>query len=59
MEKPKAKCLKNIDLLPETLIYFIDLNIDLNIELNIDLLPQAFNEWAMSYKVESVEKNIH
>ena len=44
MEKPKVKCLKSIDLLPETLIYFIDLNIDLNIELNIDLLPQAFNE---------------
>ena len=44
IEKPKVKCLKRIDLLPETLIYFIDLNIDLNIELNIDLLPQAFKE---------------
>ena len=44
MEKPKVKCLKRIDLLPETLIYFIDLNIDLNIELNIDFLLQAFKE---------------
>ena len=45
--KPKIKGLKNIDLLPE--LPFYD-------QLNIIKTDQAFSGYAMSYKVEIVDK---
>ena len=47
IEKPRVKHLKNIDLLPELLLYE---------ELNVIKANQAFRRYAMSYKVEIVEK---
>ena len=46
-EKPKIKCLKNIDLLSELPFYE---------ELNVIKTDHAFKGYAMSYKVELVEK---
>ena len=50
IEKPKFKCLKNIDLLSELLFYE---------ELNVIKTDHAFKGYAMSYKAELVEKKIH
>ena len=47
IEKPKIKRLKNIDLLPE--LPFYD-------QLNIIKTDHAFSGYAMSYKVEIVDK---
>ena len=47
IEKPKIKCLKNIDLLAE--LPFYD-------QLNIIKTDHAFSGSAMSYKVEIVDK---
>ena len=47
IEKPKIKCLKNIDLLSELLFYE---------ELNVIKTDHAFRGYAMSYRVEIVEK---
>ena len=49
IEKAEVKRLKNIDLLAEQLFYE---------QLNIIKTNQAFREYAMSYKVEIVEKKI-
>ena len=49
IEKPKIKCLKNVDLLAE--LHFYN-------QLNIIKTNQAFKGYAMSYKVEIVEKKI-
>ena len=49
IEKPKIKCLKNIDLLAE--LRFYD-------QLNIIKTNQAFSGYARSYKVEIVDKKI-
>ena len=49
IEKPKIKRLKNIDLLSELLFYE---------ELNVIKTNHAFRGYAMSYKVEIVEKKI-
>ena len=48
IEKPKIKCLKNVDLLAEQTFYE---------QLSIIKANQAFTGNAMSYKVEIVEKN--
>ena len=48
IEKPKIKRLKNIDLLSELPFYE---------ELNVIKTDHAFKRYAMSYKVELVEKN--
>ena len=48
IEKPKIKRLKNIDLLSELRFYE---------ELNVIKTNQAFRGYAMSYKVEIIEKN--
>ena len=47
IEKPKIKLLKNIDLIPE--LPFYD-------QLNIIKTDRAFGGYAMSYKVEIVDK---
>ena len=47
IEKPKIKCLKNIDLLAE--LPFYD-------QLNIVKTDQAFSGYTASYKVEIVDK---
>ena len=47
-EKPKLKRLKNMDLLSELPFYE---------ELNVIKTDHAFKGYAMSYKVELVEKN--
>ena len=47
IEKPKIKCLKNIDLLSELSFYE---------ELNEIKRNYLFKEYKMSYKVELVEK---
>ena len=47
IEKPKIKRLKNVDLLAE--VPFYD-------QLNIIKTEQAFTGYAMSYKVEIVDK---
>ena len=47
IEKPKIKRLKNIDLLSELPFYE---------ELNVIKTNQAFRRYAMTYKVELVEK---
>ena len=47
IEKPKIKRLKNIDLLPE--LHFYD-------QLNIIKTDHVFSGYAMSYKVEIVDK---
>ena len=47
IDKPKIKCLKNIDLLTE--LPFYD-------QLNIIKTDHAFSRYAMSYKVEIVDK---
>ena len=47
IEKPKIKCLKNIDLLSEFPFYE---------ELNVIKTNHAFRGYAMSYKVELTEK---
>ena len=47
IDKPKIKCLKNIDLLAE--LPFLD-------QLNIIKTEHAFSGYAMSYKVEIVDK---
>ena len=47
IEKPKIKCLKNYDLLSELPFYE---------ELNVIKTNQAFRGYAMTYKVELVEK---
>ena len=47
IEKPKIKCLKNIDLLVESRFYD---------QLNIIKTDQAFSDYAASYKVEIVDK---
>ena len=47
IEKPKIKFLKNIDLLSELPFYE---------ELNVIKTDHAFKGYAMSYKVELVEK---
>ena len=47
IEKPKIKRLKNIDLLPE--LHFYD-------QLNIIKTDHLFSGYAMSYKVEIVDK---
>ena len=49
IEKPKIKCLKNIDLLSELSFYE---------ELSVIRTNHAFRGYAMSYKVEIVEKKI-
>ena len=49
IKKPKIKCLKNIDLLSELPFYE---------ELNLIKADHAFRGYAMSYKVELVEKKI-
>ena len=49
IEKPKIKCLENIDLLSEIPLYE---------KLNIIKTNHAFKKYAMSYKVEIVEKKI-
>ena len=50
IEKPKIKCLKNIDLFFELPLFE---------ELNIVKTDHAFKGYAKSYKVELVEKKIH
>ena len=47
IEKPKIKCLKDINLLPELLFYE---------ELNVIKTNHAFRGYAISYKVETIEK---
>ena len=47
IKKPKIKCLKNINLLSEVPFYE---------ELNVTKTNHAFKGYAMSYKVELVEK---
>ena len=47
IEKPKIKRLKNIDLLSELPFYE---------ELNLIKTNHAFSRYAMSYKVEIIEK---
>ena len=47
IEKPKIKRLKNIDLLSELPLYE---------DLNIKKMNHAFRGYAMSYKVELIEK---
>ena len=47
IQKPKIKPLRNIDLLPELPFYK---------ELNVLKTNHAFREYAMSYKVEIIEK---
>ena len=47
IEKPKIKCLKNIDLLSELPFYE---------ELNVIKTDHAFRGYAMSYKDEIIEK---
>ena len=47
IELPKIKCLKNIDLLSELPFYK---------ELNLINTDHAFKEYAMSYKVELLDK---
>ena len=47
IKKPKIKCLKNIDLLAEQPFYE---------QLNIIKTNQTFRGYAMSYKVETVER---
>ena len=47
IEKPKVKRLKNIDLLSELPFYE---------ELNMTKINQGFRGYAMSYKVEIIEK---
>ena len=47
IEKPKIKCLNNIDLLSELPFYE---------ELNVIKTNHAFRGYAMSYKVEIIEK---
>ena len=47
IEKPKLKRLKNIDRLVELPFYK---------QLSVTKLNQAFQEYAMSYKVELIEK---
>ena len=47
IDKPKIKCLKNIDLLSELPFYE---------ELNVIKTDHAFRGYAISYKVELVEK---
>ena len=47
IEKPKIKCLKNIDLLSELPFYE---------EFNVIKTNHAFTGYAMSYKVETIEK---
>ena len=47
IEKPKTKCLKNIDQLPELPFYE---------KLSIIKANQAFKGCAMSYKVEIIER---
>ena len=49
IEKPKIKRLKNVDLLAE--LPFYD-------QLNIIKIDQAFKGYAVSYKVEIVNKKI-
>ena len=49
IEKPKIKCLKNINRLAELSFYE---------QLSIIKTNQAFRGYAMSYKVEIVEKKI-
>ena len=49
IEKPKIKRLKNIDLLSELPFYE---------QLNVITTNHAFREYAMSYKVEIIEKKI-
>ena len=49
IEKPKIKCLKNIDLLSELPFYE---------ELNVLKIKHTFRGYAMSYKVEIVEKKM-
>ena len=47
IEKPKVKCLKNIDQLVELPFYE---------QLSVIKTDQAFKGYAMSYKVEIIEK---
>ena len=47
IEKPKTKCLNNIDLLSELPFYE---------ELNVIKTNHAFRGYALSYKVEILEK---
>ena len=47
IEKPKIKCLKNIDLLSQLPFYK---------ELNVTKTNHAFRGYSMSYKVEIIEK---
>ena len=47
-EKPKIKCIKNIDLLSELPFYE---------ELNVIKTDNVFRGYIMSYKVEIIEKN--
>ena len=47
IEKPKIKCLKNINLLSELSFYE---------ELNVIKTNHAFTGYAMSYRVEIIEK---
>ena len=49
IEKPKIKCIKNIDLLSELPFYE---------ELNIIKTDLAFRGYTMNYKVELVKKKI-
>ena len=49
IEKPKIKCLKNIDLLSELPFYE---------ELNVVKRNHAFRRYAMSCKAEIIEKKI-
>ena len=49
IKKPKIKCLTDINLLAEQLFYE---------QLSIIKASQAFQGYAMSYKVEIVEKKI-
>ena len=49
VQKPRIKCLKNIDLLSEIPFYE---------ELNVIKTNHAFKGCAISYKVELVEKKI-
>ena len=49
IENPKIKCLKNIDQLAE---------LPFNEQLSITKTNQTFRGYAMSYKVETVEKKI-
>ena len=49
VQKPRIKCLKNIDLLSELPFYE---------ELNVIKTNHAFKGCAISYKVELVEKKI-